>query len=326
MLFYVDYRAKIHTIDEKIFTEMKVCSFDLKCTDYTISFSPIDTDKLYKLTRTSTEIYSLFSIPSSDHYAIKLSLSDVKYNSKLDSLKKSHLERLLSILVLIALLSLLFSWYALHPLHKALKMTEEFSRDILHDFNTPLSSLRLNVRMLQCPSSENKKIDRIEQGIQTLLSLQDNLRHYLDNHPMQKEEIELTQLIHERVEILQKLHPNINFMIPTRSQNIFANHDAMTRILDNLLSNAAKYNQTNGDVLISIDPKNTVLTIQDTGKGIASPKRAFERFYKENNRGIGIGLHIVKKLCDAMNVPITLESKIDIGTTIMLDLHPLTLR
>ena len=325
MLFYFDYRAKIHDINEKIFTEMKLCSFDLKCTDYVINFSPKNTDKLYKLSQTPTEIYALFSIRSSDRYALKISLSSVKYEAKLDALKRSLLGRLLGTMAIITFLSIIFSWYALHPLHKSLKMTEEFSRDILHDFNTPLSSLRLNVRMLQCPPSEDKKIDRIEQGIQTLISLQDNLRHYLDNHPMQKEEIELTGLIHERVAILQKLYVDIQFTIPSLPQLVFTNRDALTRILDNLLSNAAKYNRQNGSVWVNIDPKNTLLIIEDTGKGIAFPKRVFERFYKENARGIGIGLHIVKKLCDAMNIIITLESKIDIGTTITLDLHSLTL-
>lgn len=326
MLFYFDYRAKIHDIDEKIFTEMKVCSFDLKCTDYTLDFTSLETDKLYKLTQTSTEIYSLFSIPSSDRYAIKLSLSKHKYEAKLNALQKSHLQRLFVIIALIAFLSFLFSWYTLHPLHKALKMTEEFSRDILHDFNTPLASVRLNVRMLQCPPSEIKKIDRIEQGIQTLISLQDNLRHYLDNHPMQKEEIELTELLRERVEILQKLYPDIQFTVAAHSQHLFANRDALTRILDNLLSNAAKYNRPSGHVKINLDPRNIVLTIQDTGKGIAFPKRVFERFYKENARGVGIGLHIVKKLCDSMNIAFSLESQIDMGTTVTLDLHLLTLR
>ena len=60
----------------------------------------------------------------------------------------------------IALLSLLFSFYALYPLRKALKLTEEFSRDILHDLNTPLSSLRLNISRLKVPQSETKNLHR----------------------------------------------------------------------------------------------------------------------------------------------------------------------
>ena len=89
-------------------------------------------------------------------------------------------------------------------------------------------------------------------------------------------------------------------------------------MIDNILSNAFKYNKKNGSVDISY--RNTVLEIKDTGKGIKNPKRVFDRFYKEQERGIGIGLHIVKKLCEELDVAITLSSKIEVGTLFELSL------
>jgi signal transduction histidine kinase len=97
------------------------------------------------------------------------------------------------------------------------------------------------------------------------------------------------------------------------------NKDALVRVLDNVLSNAGKYNRANGKVFISI--KEGVLSVEDTGKGIQHPSMVFERYYKEQDRGIGIGLHIVKKLCDELHIAIRVKSKEGEGTTIRLYLN-----
>ncbi len=64
-----------------------------------------------------------------------------------------------------------------------------------------------------------------------------------------------------------------------------ANHDAIVRIVDNILSNAAKYNKIDGFVKIDIDTKKKTLRIEDSGEGMKNPKMVFERFYKEQERG-----------------------------------------
>jgi len=48
--------------------------------------------------------------------------------------------------------------------------------------------------------------------------------------------------------------------------------------------------------------------------------KKFNRYYKENNTGIGIGLHIVKKLCDELQIPIELTTTLDKGSIFSLDL------
>jgi signal transduction histidine kinase len=96
------------------------------------------------------------------------------------------------------------------------------------------------------------------------------------------------------------------------------NKDAFIRILDNLLTNAAKYNKKNGSVFVTY--KENVLEIEDTGIGIKNPDKVFQRFYKEHERGIGIGLHIVKKLCDELGIRIGLTSEVGTGTSFFLKL------
>lgn len=305
---------------------MKLCSFDLKCTQFTFDFVPLHTDNLYQLQQDAQGMYALFSIPGSEQYALKLHYAKHRYDVLLDQTKSAVIKTYLMVLTGLALLSALFSLYALYPLRKALRLTQEFSRDILHDLNTPLSSLRLNVSRLNLPQSETKKLQRIEQSIQTIVSLGDNLRGYLEGHALQSSPLELHTLLQERLAIVQRLYPHISFSINDTRLKILVNHDAITRIIDNLLSNAAKYNTDHGSVTITIDPKTAQLQIQDTGKGIQHPQKVFDRFYKEHERGLGIGLHIVKKLCDELGITIHVQSTLNQGSLFTLELKALTPR
>ena len=58
--------------------------------------------------------------------------------------------------------------------------------------------------------------------------------------------------------------------------------------------------------------------------GIQNTKKIFDRFYKEQDRGIGIGLHIVKKLCEELSIKIKVQSQINFGTKFTLNLSQLT--
>jgi len=131
----------------------------------------------------------------------------------------------------------------------------------------------------------------------------------------------LVFLTPQMFEVVEKNYPDIEFQVQMEPTHIQSNKEAYSRIIDNLLSNAAKYNKKGGFVHIWYNNDTETLNIQDSGKGIKNPKKIFERFYKEQERGIGIGLHIVKKLCDELNIEINLQSELDVGTTFMLTLH-----
>jgi signal transduction histidine kinase len=175
--------------------------------------------------------------------------------------------------------------------------------------------------MLKKEFGENTKIARIEQSVQNIIDLQQHLRAYLQNHSMQKEELELDTLLLERIALIKNSYPDIKFTLDASSIKLLTSKDTLNRIIDNILINAAKYNKKNGYVHIFCTDET--LHIEDGGKGIKNPKKVFERFYKEQERGIGIGLHIVKKLCDEAGIKISLESELDKGTTFILNLSQL---
>lgn len=318
-LFFLQFKERVNNIDNEIFDKMKICSFSLNCDDLQLEFIPKNEKlQLYTLHKDNGTLSSYFSITDSDKFLLKFTLDKVHYAHLLDELRNSFLIEFLFTLLIVALLSILFSFYALHPLRQALVLTEEFIKDILHDFNTPLSVLRLNTSMLKKEMKESSKLMRIEQSVQTILNLQSNLKAYLANTALQKEVFSLHNIIDERVAYISKLYPQISFEVEMEEKAVACNKEAFIRILDNILTNAAKYNKKNGSV--SLTCKDNILQIQDTGIGIKNPDKVFTRFYKEHVRGIGIGLHIVKKLCDELGIQITLISKVDIGTTLFLKL------
>jgi len=321
-LFYIDYKREVQTLDATIFSKMRICSFDLICQEFEIDFASLDKVELYKLYKDKNSLSSYFSIPGSTENALKVYLPKEKYESDVQILRSALLTKFMVVVFVIIILSLLFSFYTISPLRNALRLTEEFIKDILHDFNTPLSTLRLNATMLKREVGENSKIKRIENSVQNILNLQSNLRAYLINHESQKEKFLLKEFLEERVALLDKNYPKIKFSIEVPEVELETNRDSFARIIDNILSNAAKYNRVDGSVELHYE--NKILEIRDSGKGIKHPKKVFDRFYKEQERGIGIGLHIVKKLCDELSIDISLRSKLQEGSSFFLNLSKIS--
>lgn len=324
IVFYIYYKQLKSDLNEKIYNEMRICSYDLTCSEFSFDFVPLELTKLYQLEHNIQEVFALFSLPKNDKYALKLIFSQTDYLRLVKEIEYSLLVYYLWTLLIMALLSTLFSFYALYPLRKALHLTQEFSRDILHDLNTPLSALRLNVRLLHPIPDDEKKVRRIERSIDTIVSLGNNLQSYLEHHEYNREKIDMKILLQEQMLIYEKLYPSLNFSLTGETFFVTTYKDALVRIFDNLLSNAAKYNRPDGTVRITIELENRRVKIKDSGKGIQKPQKIFERFYKEQERGLGIGLDIVKKFCDELRISIQVESSLDEGSVFSLDFNKVT--
>ena len=109
--------------------------------------------------------------------------------------------------------------------------------------------------------------------------------------------------------------------------NIKFDKERLQSILNNLLSNAFKYNKLGGQVhlFLEIKPNSLLVKISDTGKGIENNhlKRIGERYYQVEKsnfeaEGTGIGLAYVKELVELMNGKLEILSTVDIGTTVNL--------
>ena len=112
--------------------------------------------------------------------------------------------------------------------------------------------------------------------------------------------------------------------------SVLADTLLLERVLRNLIDNAIKYTEC-GDVRVQISRQaaDLLLTVRDTGIGIPQDEqqRVFDEFYQlgnpERNRsqGLGLGLSIVKRLAELMQMQMVLRSEPGVGTQVSLRLH-----
>ena len=317
--FWYEFHEKKIELKEKIRLEMKLCAYKIECNGMLTDFVERNKEtEVNILHNENGSFYSYFKVPTVDKYVMKITYPVQRYQHYMEQLKTDMLRKTLFYSLFSVFVSLLFALYALTPLRKALHLNEEFVKDILHDLNTPISSLKINLKLFKKEVGESQKIQRMENNIETILSLQENLQVFLKGIPTQVEAFDLLDVITERIDYFRVIFPDIRYEIEGLNLLLRSNREAFIRILDNIISNASKYNVKNGKVRIYVEEK--VLLIEDTGKGIKHPSRIFERYYKEQDRGIGIGLHVVKKLCDELGIKIRVQSKEGSGTTIQLDI------
>ncbi len=119
--------------------------------------------------------------------------------------------------------------------------------------------------------------------------------------------------------LIEGEYPNYKNVIPEKTKN----EVIVSR--ETFLSATRRASIFTDQDSIAIKLNINILEIKDTGIGIENTKKVFDRFYKEQDRGLGIGLHIVKKLCDELKIDIKINSKQDIGTIVYLDISNIIL-
>lgn len=317
LLFIELYHTKKSEYRHSLLQDMRVCSYSLSCEQFTFDFAPQKENILNSLYDTNGA-YAYFTIPKSKKYYMKISYAEQKLQTDLQSIINTLWIKFFLATLLLFIVALFFTFYSLSPIRKALRLNDEFIKDILHDFNTPITSMILNIKMFKDEKGEDPYVSMLSKSIDNLLLLQNNLKNFLHNSPTQIQNVDIAALLKERLDNIQNIYPKLTYHIEKKNDlQKNTNRELLMRILDNILSNAAKYNKIDGKVTVQI--LNDTISIQDTGKGIKDINKVFQRYYKEQDRGIGLGLHIVKKLCNELNIGMTIVSEINDGTTIVLD-------
>lgn len=309
-------------LNQKVLYEMKLCHHSNECNNLIKEVVERDKHISSILYSDDLTIYSYHDLSTNDK-RLKTSLPIAQYNKQKSKIHFLIFIDFITMSALMFLLCVIFTIFSLRTLRTSISFTHEIIRDILHDFNTPLSSLLINQRLLKKEFGNNEKIERSEKAIEMLINMQNDLKVYTSNQKLSKEEFNIKPIIEEQINLISKNFPDISYKLDITDINIVTNKNGFIRIISNLLSNASKYNKPSGYVSLTLE-KN-ILKIKDNGKGIENPQKVFKRFYTEQQNGVGIGLHVVKKLCDSMKIDINVNSKPDKGTTFYLNLEKLTL-
>jgi len=226
-----------------------------------------------------------------------------------------------------------------HKLRTATEQKNRFFDNVTHELKTPLTLILAPVEHLAASSSLHQKEDLqairlIDRNAKNLLNLVNRL---LDLSKIESGELTL----HETPGIIPAVTGRIvqdfrvlagRKQVDLKYENfipedpVLFDHERWEQITANLLSNAVKFCYSGGSVHVSTHLSgNTeaVLTVSDTGMGIPGNelKNIFERFHRvknlpdENRTGTGLGLALVKELCNLMEGKVEVRSRPGKGTT-----------
>lgn len=223
---------------------------------------------------------------------------------------------------------------------KSLKIREDFLAKVSHEIRTPLNAIVGANELLSGTkmSSKQKEYTSIMSiATNDLLSLIDELLHFSQIHigkvKLQNAPFRITNLI-ESIETAEapeakKKGLEIEFECDNNIPEwIYGDRTKLKIILNNLIGNAIKFT-TKGSVKVAVwlsenqgDKVELLFSVKDTGRGIPKLKQKdiFKSFVQlEDNtisreKGIGLGLSIVKKLVNTMNGEVEINSKVGVGT------------
>jgi two-component system OmpR family sensor kinase len=217
------------------------------------------------------------------------------------------------------------------PMRDSIERLNSFIQDATHELNTPISTILTNIELIETFDSNyaNKdELKRIEIASKTLSRIYEDLSYLNLNHNYHRDiqSIDISALLSQRVEYFQAMATLKNIDITTDiepNRYIDIDKNDATRMIDNLISNAIKYNKTNGNINIKL--QNKTLIIQDSGIGIAKEKLHIikARFQRANSSegGFGIGLDIVNQVVEFYHYEMQIDSTQNIGTTITVELR-----
>ena len=219
------------------------------------------------------------------------------------------------------------------------RMKSNFLANMSHEIRTPLNAIvGFSDLLTNTDDPEEKKMynEIIHTNSNLLLQL---INDVLDLSRIESgkteillKETNMNNLLQEVGQVhLLKMPENIKLNIECPEENIqcLTDHNKVTQVLFNFMSNAIK-NTRQGSILLkmSLEGNNIRLSVKDTGVGIPKDKlnHIFERFMKINDfiQGTGLGLSICRTIADKLHGHIEVESELGKGScfSLLLPLHP----
>ncbi|MEO6177261.1 MAG: HAMP domain-containing sensor histidine kinase [Flavobacterium circumlabens] len=227
----------------------------------------------------------------------------------------------------------------LSRIEDAIEREKQFTSDASHELRTPLTVIKGTLEVLIRKPRDNKEY---EDKINFCIAEVDHLNMLVDQlllmarfenkkADLKYESVYLNALILDVLtlnsEKISTKNLKVNF---DAEEDYFINSDnyLVITILRNIISNALKYTNRDGEVSILLSHQNekTICKISDNGIGIAREdiEAIANPFFRSDSsghpeiKGTGLGLSIVKRLSELLHISFEIESKIGEGTTVSL--------
>ena len=248
-----------------------------------------------------------------------------RLKEKIDSLKQMVWivmgVSFLAMVIIAWVLSKLF----MKPVHERILQIERFVNDITHELNTPITSLSMSTNQaLTAGNCTQKTLKNISISTKQLYDIYRSLTYLNFDHKEEiSEPLDLKDVLEKSIAYYRPLAEikQIEFEAALEETKCVIPNSQLTLLLGNLIGNAIKYSSARSTIKISL--KNRVLKIIDEGIGIdqKNQKMIFEKYKRGTaySGGFGVGLSIVKSICDKYGIDIEVDSVINRGTEFRLN-------
>jgi len=266
--------------------------------------------------------YLVLSLPKERYFSAEYLIVATELSYASVYLKVASI--LLSIAMLVLLLSFFFLKRFALPFKRVNKKLDNFIKDSMHEINTPLSIINVNIDLHNRKFPQTKYLQRIKTATKILSTIYDDMDYLIKNRQrnFEIEAINLKDFLYERVNYFAEVAAmkEIKLLcLQCDDLMITFNTTQLQRIIDNNISNAIKYSEPKGKVEVSLHDfdKGCKIIFRDYGVGMKNPEKIFERYYRESSQvgGFGIGLNIVKAIIDEHNISLHVSSVYNEGST-----------
>ncbi len=210
----------------------------------------------------------------------------------------------------------------LRPYTEASTRMNNFFDDVMHELKTPLGIMQLNIESL-VDKYHDKRLFRSLAALSTLATLYDDLEYLIKNKTItySTEEVCFSTFLQERLAYFDALASSkeitlLSTIEPSLHVNI--NRIELQRIVDNNITNAIKYSHPKSSIEVFLSERlhEILFRVKDAGIGIKEVDKVFERHYRGDifKGGFGIGLSIVKSICEKYGIKIEVNSKEGVGS------------
>ncbi len=215
-----------------------------------------------------------------------------------------------------------------------------FYTNITHELRTPLTLILGPLEDLSAdatvPAPARKRIDKVKQSAQQLLGLVNQILEFRKTETRNRQLTvtygDFSRCVEEIGTRFRDLNVDktVSFVVSVEpGVKLWYDEEAVTIILNNLLSNARKYTPS-GKIVLSLQREvdKVAVAVSDTGCGISEEdqRHIFDRYYQVKGphqaSGTGVGLALVKNLCDLHHVALALSSEPGRGSEFRLVFDP----
>lgn len=224
------------------------------------------------------------------------------------------------------------------------RMKQEFVAIVSHDLRSPLTSINMRLGTLaggmhgDLPAPALKIISTIEGSVARLIGLINDLLDVeklesggWDMHFQEKSILQTMEVAADSLSALAD-KKQVEIVLPQSDRKVSADHERLTQVISNIISNAIKFSPENGKVTVTheVDGDSLLVKISDNGPGILEEERAliFDRFRqskrdRDKKTGSGLGLAICAAIIKEHDGSIGVDSNNGNGSTFWFKI-PLT--